>query len=643
MSTISHTPKIAALLCLVIFVCLTLYSDRASHVASKSRERFVDGANRSSFCTTSSDGADVKVKKGTLTANIHVDQRAVISAFDLVACKPQRKGCRSNCLLPAGVNSSDPAGCAMRLLRAAEVACGVAEGLMCRCSAKRVFVVSNVSVVARLDPPPEQGRFHAIIATTYVDAVVNVPHGDGQRQRLLHAIDGSSFEYAFIPCFRGTLFDFDVLGPFLEATASRLTSGGHSQYPRHKAAQPVVDALEAPAKDHVALERNVAELRTSLASLSQWTCDMLQLHPLAHKDAHRDLEHIEVDQPVFYSLHRFSGIAGHALELLVEGIAQYTVGGLWAQRIPWLIPCSNQWVGNVAPLIFTQFFLELNEVLQFSFYPLDIDRFVDVDRHNTRTLVFKTVHFASLTFGRNSLCFKPVFRSMLWPTVLQIARVHGWDGAHTSHTVSNHSCQSNDEVTSSMRSSSPLRIAFLKMRPTSPPARNVTTTVWSPERSFHFSHRFQKFMQERGVVSFDPTMPLLHRMWLVNNAELIVASWGSTLGTVASLLFEPERDEIRSSHNKSRRLRILVLIHPSYCIEAHKVLGVSKKSLCDPKRHRRRSKVVRGKMSRVEGAENDFYGGGDSEGGQRNFFCIHYVFIDSLRHVAAHDFDFMCD
>jgi hypothetical protein len=614
MPTISNTPKIAALLCLAIVACLTLPSDRGGHVASKSRE-FADGANHSSFCTTSGGGAYVRDAKKATLATIHVDQRAVISAFDLVACKPLRKGRRSNCLLPVGVNSSDAAGCAMRLLRAAEVACGVAEGLMCRCTAKRVFEVSNVSVVARLDPPPEQGRFHAIIATTYVDAVVEVSHGDGQRQRMLHAIDGSSFEYAFIPCFRGTLFDLDVLGPFLETTASRLTSGGRSQSTRHTEAPP------APAKG---------------VALPQWTCDMLHLHPLAHKDAHRDLEHNEEDQPVFYSLNRFAGIAGHALELLVEGIAQYTVGGLWAQRIPWLIPCSNQWVGKVAPLIFTQFFLELNEVLQFPFYPLDIDRYVDVDRHSSRTLLFKIVHFASLTFGRNALCFKPVFRSMVWPAVLQIARVQGWAA---SRTVSDHSHQ---DMTSSMRSGPPLRIAFLKMRPTSPPTRNVTTTVWSPERSFHFSHRFHMLMQERGIVSFDPTMPLLHRMWLVNNADLIVASWGSTLGTVASLLFEPERDEIRGSNNTSLRLRILVLIHPSYCIEAHKVLGVPKKSLCDPKRHRRRSKVVRGKMSRVEGAENDFYGGGDSEEGHRNF-CINYVFVDSLRHVAANDFDFMCD
>ncbi|CUI11838.1 membrane-associated protein, putative [Bodo saltans] len=605
---IASNVRISVVSLLVLILLLSnLGSDKSSSVMNSATITTVE--------RRANDGNDSLV--------IAVDRRDVIAAFDYIACKPQRSGRKRNdCLLPLSRS-----GCAMSVLRAAETTCGAQEGRMCRCTSKRVFTVANVTISVRLDPPPQQGRFHALVATT---TSVVTAQGPGV---LLAAIDGSSFEYSFIPCFRGTLFDIEVLGPFLEAVVAR--KEGRNVVPR-LSAQATSDGVPSNSSESKQLRSAPTPSPQQRLNPSPFTCATLSTHPLARKPATSrpthdvgGIEFIEEDQAVYYSLHRFAGIAGHALELLVDGIAQYTIGGLDRKQIPWLIPCSNGWVDDVAPLIFTQFFLELNEVLRFPFYPLDVDKYMDVDRHSSApVLQFREVRFASLTFGRNSLCLKQAFRAQIWPSAVK--------QAHDRHWLVNSS------------GLLPLRIALMKMRPApvgdvySTPSHNggtAATTIWSPDRGFHHSRRFQSLLDEKGIVSFDPTMPLLQRMWIVNNAELIVTCWGSTLGTIASLLFEREAHISSSSPSpqaSSSHLRIVVLIHPSYCIEAHKVLGVPKKTLCSPKRQRLRTKIVPQKMSRVDGAENDFFGGDGDK------LCVKYILTETLGQVAAHEFDFTC-
>ncbi|CUG85701.1 Hypothetical protein, putative, partial [Bodo saltans] len=195
------------------------------------------------------------------------------------------------------------------------------------------------------------------------------------------------------------------------------------------------------------------------------------------------------------------------------------------------------------------------------------------------------------------------------------------------------------------------RIALLKVLKPSTAANSSTSSsaFHSPGRSYLHSARFERLLLERGILSVSPTLPLFERMWHVNSAELIVTTWGSTYTSTLNLLFERDQpvppdsaanNVGRHNHNASRPLRILVMVHPSYCSEVTSVFRVSEKLLCGARRvptpgRPLLSRRVKYRTARKSGEPADYYGGSD--------FCVQYVFTHSLEFVGSRKLDFRCD
>ncbi|CUE58895.1 Hypothetical protein, putative [Bodo saltans] len=446
------------------------------------------------------------------------------------------------------------------------------------------------------------------------------------------------------------------------------------------------------------------------ASRQPSSCSALRAHRLARGGNESGNA---TTPPVYYALDLHAGIAGHALEELLSGIGQYVQEGLRELQIPWIVPCSDEWQnnrspGSRAPLIWTQFFLELNDALQFPFYPVDFYKHFDVDSPEFSPLVFSAVHFASAHFGMNALCFKKLLESLLWPHAARLGGERNWtdvsekrfeslydkfplpmparlfrnslhaetssfvgagqnntrsvaanialsSAAKWSHHEANRNPNtlrnaSNGVLQPTNRWQSNKRIAILKVHKKTSTTGSLAPVVNSLERSYLYSLRFDRLLLLQRILPLSPTLPLFERMWHVNNAELIVTTWGSTSTTVMNLLFEGHRQHNHSGgvndddHGGSRRIltkRILVLVHSSYCHEAFHVFRTSKKFLCDPQRFsqtlpstRLLSTIVRQKVSRNTGDLADHYGG--------KHFCVMYVLTQSLRLVGRRELDFRC-
>ncbi|CUG92919.1 Hypothetical protein, putative, partial [Bodo saltans] len=325
-----------------------------------------------------------------------------------------------------------------------------------------------------------------------------------------------------------------------------------------------IDQLEEP----ISLSRRVALLLPwtcqSLAANKNSISSALQYNSLNSSTA------AHIDIPVFYAFEKFSCVAGHALELLLNGIGQYVTDGLDRQRVPWIVPCSDSWTDAASPvdtpnppLVWTQFFLELNEGVGYPIVPVDIEMFLDVERR-TKVLTFAKVYFATSNLSMNMFCFQPVIAKTLWPLAEAAARRRGLVAPCVNDTQA---CSSGARR----------GVGWLKMF-----RGNVTLSAplapsYSPQRTFMPSESFEAHLQRHAVHIMPSGGPLLERMWHVNTADLIVTTWGSTT-TIVSLLLLPrlqlaallaESSSARQLVPKTRRL--LVFIHSSYCDEVSRL------------------------------------------------------------------------
>lgn len=590
--------------------------------------------------------------------------------------------------------------CLMKLWRATEEACATPllatpptddgpRHLHCSCADKRVATAHAVTVLAVLT---KYSSIDAMIAVTtkvptgyqtvltdqensknYDQEVRLAPQQQGkqvrQRTHLYYLIDASSSQFVVVACWKGQT---KVLNQLTTKFGLMI-----SQLERHHNEETRCGSIK--------VERMKDVVSNKWASSS---CAALQKHPRAMRTNHSSHLPGEVDRTtvppaeVYYAFDQFSRIAGHALESLLNGVAQYVTEGFHKRNIPWLVPCVNEEIGGgvaAHPLVWTQFFLELNDgPLQFPFYPVDLHKHFDVDSSAFLPLVFPAVHFATPSMGTNTLCLRSVLQSLLWPHAVQQATSHCWDSlalkkmegfvslVPTTLSQTDGIMGHMSRNTSSFREKeAPIRrIAFLKMLK----RRNKRQEAFpasadnSPERGYPYSLRFERLLLERGILPLSPTLPLFERMWHVNNAELIVTTWGSTLTCVMNLLFErrpmtaPNNTIDTFSHlhgnesGESRAvspppsagsLRILVLIHQSYCHEATVIFRKPLQYLCSQRRLPTSlakpllSKVVRHQMSRKAGAVADYYHGG-------NDFCVKYVFVHSLSFVGSRELDFIC-
>jgi hypothetical protein len=571
-----------------------------------------------------------------------VDRRPVVAAFDFSMCEASYDSqVLENCLLhesnlaeyAAATNvSSRPVSlvsmtnpCSLRLLRGTLAACGSPTAGLCSCVEKRTILVEDVVFSAQFEKQPTFLLFRQINAITdkfpdtsgahplYAsdsNASANLSPALTDRYAPHFLVDASSFQFSLLPCRDGKPVSKEDLRPAM-AYLSELRNQEASAF-EHVTVLPAVVSRQV-------VKGNAAVRTTS------YSCAALRRHPLAlHNlddiadsatDARRK-RHYVVRTPVYYSLNNFAGVAGHAVDVLMEGIAQYLHIGLHKRRIPWLVPCSDEWdaARGDAPLLWTKFFFDLNEVLQFPFYLVDAYKHLDVDVRHV-TLRFRQVHFAATQGGINALCLKPVLRAVFWPVV-----------------SSNNSWSPHPLLTTSSGNQCGMCVAFIKYNT----ASNGTITS---HRGFSPSSRFDAMLSRQGVEQYDANLPLLQRMWLVNRADLIVATWGSSLGILMNFMFErTEPTPLNATANTTAHLaerRMLVLIHPTYCPEVHVFLNVPHRKLCKlRKANPIVTKLTSHLMSRREGTQNDFYGGAH--------FCVKYIFTQLLQSVQSHDFEFHC-
>lgn len=522
--------------------------------------------------------------------------------YELCTTLPRHGDC-----LVAGPSQSGET-CALTYIGATQLSCerddppNIAPELppprLCPCRSKRIALVRSVVITAKYaDGLLRQMVAFASTATSPTD-VRNISWG---------LVDASTIAYTEHICNKG------LLPKYPQRLHERLMS-----YLR-----PESNVVRPPP---------LLEAQQQTADAPPWACSQLAKHPLSVPRTAND----EAPPEVYYALESFAGIAGHAMELITNGIGQYVAEGLDKKDgagVPWLVPCSDIWQGGgkaAPPLLWTRMFLELNEALQFRMFPVDFHNVLDVDRR-TEVMQFRSVHFATSYLPLNAACFKPALLHRLWPFVKQRAVAR------------------NMEVVS--------RASWLKVAAPPMPVQSGGTseeergtTMYTPQRVFPYSEPFRDLLRTHNVVTMAPAGNLLRRMWDVNNAELIVTTWGSAT-TVASSLLLPRND------NKPRRM--LVLIHPSYCDEAYRLFNMTQAELCSlhspvvvarrrSSRHhkasregttQRRMQLLRGSFSWRDGAMNDFEEGGSRP---RDSFCVRYVLLASLDHVTPADLEFQC-
>ncbi|CUI14800.1 membrane-associated protein, putative [Bodo saltans] len=600
------------------------------------------------------------------------------------------------------------AACLLKLWRSVEVGCARATTTtpvakqqqqqggddhapkpLCSCANKRVVAVPLVSILANLLPCSGCTQIDSMIAVTKFPPPQPPTTADPNNQtrhiaspdgRSFYLIDASTSELGFLTCWKGETKIVSRLHPKFTQLMSHLFASEHnkSSSPHNSESHPTSKFDPPPALN-----------KTAASPRRPWSCSVLQTHRLARGGNHNDLRAGEAAPPVYYALDHLSGVAGHVLEELTNGIGQYVAEGLRERQIPWLVPCSDAWEnrspGDLAPLIWTEFFLELNdEALQFPFYPVDFHKHFNVDSPSFSPLVFSTVHFASAQLGLNALCFRKILQSLLWRHAVRLEGERNWSvtsqnqleaqyklmprsAASDQATLLSSTSLQEQNVTVTIKSSSrniqsSCRncIAVLKILKKHSHSTS-SLVITSPGRSYIYSLSFERLLLERGIHQLHLALPLFERMWHVNNAELIVTTWGSTTTTVMNLLFERQTRHNNNSNNRTnnndygdgasssssspltlleRPLRLLVLVHPSYCHEAIGVFQVTMKFLCDPRRLPKSSSsrllttIPRREVSRSLGDVADYYGGQN--------FCIMYAFTHSLKFVGNRELDFKC-
>ncbi|CUG06093.1 Hypothetical protein, putative [Bodo saltans] len=500
-----------------------------------------------------------------------------------------------------------------------------------------------------------------------------------------YLIDASTSELGFLTCWKGETKIVSRLNPKFTQLISHLFASEHNKSSSPHSESHLTSKVDPPP----------ALNNTAPPPRRPWSCAVLRAHRLARGGNHNDLRAGEAAPPVYYALDHLSGVAGHVLEELTNGIGQYVAEGLRERQIPWLVPCSDEWENrspkDLAPLIWTEFFLELNdEALQFPFYPVDFHKHFNVDSPSFSPLVFSTVHFASAQMGLNALCFRKILQTLLWPHAVRLEGERNWSFTSQNQFEAQYKLMprsaASDKTTllspaslqkqnatvttksSKRNSQSSCRSCIAVLKILKKHSNSTSSLViTSPGRSYIYSLSFERLLLQRGIHQLHLALPLFERMWHVNTAELIVTTWGSTSSTITNLLFE--RQTTRHNNNSNNRtnkydnsddasdsqrqypsssppmllerpLRLLVLVHPSYCHEAIGVFQVTMKFLCDPRRLPKSSSsrllttTPRREVSRSLGDIADYYGGQN--------FCMMYAFTHSLKFVGNRELDFKC-
>lgn len=296
---------------------------------------------------------------------------------------------------------------------------------------------------------------------------------------------------------------------------------------------------------------------------------------------------INYSNEVFYALDSSLNSPGHAADNIFFAVGHYFADGLNTRNVPWLVPCSDDWTFESA-WTWSKFFVDVNQALNLPVFPLDI-RLLNLTA--VQPWRFQTVSFAPYYLGWNQGCRRQMTSEIFWPLVTKSNLASGV--------------------------LAPLSICLMKV------LFPNGTAMYSPERAFLFSLRFFKLLEENRVATLTSNLPLLQRMWHVNNAELIVTTWGSAMAIATSLLV--------AQGNRSHRL--LVLIHPGYCLEASRLLRTRKKT-CSTITARGPSRIFHRKLAVRDGAITDFIGG---EG-----FCAKFLVVAGLRYVRQSDIEFRC-
>jgi hypothetical protein len=522
-----------------------------------------------------------------------------------------------SCIAPTRAVGASPRACKIRYVAASELACSgsgvlntsnltevdIARGLvvggrMCPCAEKRVAIVHNVIITA--------GTFNNVLDQMFAFTPL-------KDEAIQAAGPSQGSSWALIAA---------SVDPWIKRLCHRTPSRAEVTNLNMR----LDSYLKGHSKVHARTLPQSAQLTTATPP---WTCTALARKYAATAPQSATDGTARVPADVFFGLEGFADIAGHAMEVLVNAIGQYITDGLDKQGVPWLVPCSDEWVGSRRPLVWVQFFLELNSAgLGFPVYPVDYYKYLLTDRRDV-VLYFDRVYFASSYLSYNMLCFKPIIARALWPLAAKTA-------LPVVGTAS---------------------VAYMKHSPLkSIRVANVTSDrIHTPGRAFQLTANFIGLMSQHNVTLMD-NGPLLERMWAVNHAELIVTTWGSA-ATIASLLLLPQSllASLNVSHAPQRR-RMLVYVQELYCYEATALFDVPRQTLCrdPPRTHRRqpskplparphaprRTRTLRGGLFRSQGSMNDFVEDGE---GAANNFCVMYVFLSSLSQALDSDFTFQCD
>ncbi|CUG02655.1 membrane-associated protein, putative, partial [Bodo saltans] len=277
-----------------------------------------------------------------------------------------------SCIVPMQESSRravSPPTCKIRYFAATELACGSSAvvdtdnltrieedrgqlpgGRICPCLQKRVVIVRNMIIVAVL--------YAGVLDQMYVFTPL-LPR-PSQHGRMLRKAPATHDSLA-------ALRERDGNWALVAASVMRWTVNFCRRDPFENERRNLRDSLDAyllptgRTPKVLAAGRTPGELsrqlmRSSVPLSTQqppWTCKALAqqsgdkwVPPVASGNGTARLS-----AAVYYGLEGFADIAGHAMEALFNAIGQYITDGLNETGVPWLVPCSDEWVGSVRPLV----------------------------------------------------------------------------------------------------------------------------------------------------------------------------------------------------------------------------------------------------------------------------------------------------
>lgn len=557
---------------------------------------------------------------------------------------------------------------------------------LCHCEWKHAALVTNVVVVATLSS--RNGRVEKIAAFSQVPTASVIRSHSAPELFATGGewgvVDAASCIYSSMQCTSGPVAEVIYTAEVKELYRQLLDRIAIFREASN-VTERIDDTRQAPLGD----------VKPAIATLGQRvlpsdSCDLLRKHNKAVKPNRTyslhdgtQTEHTEV----FYAMDSLMSAPGHALELLINGLGVYFRDNLHQRSVPWLIPCresNSTFVSDfVSPIHFTRFFLELNDELELPFFPVSLDELHVTgavrtgaatlssnrtmpqvsDRQQQQTIIgsfflmpirFSKIFFAPYFFqGWNQFCFKQMMWERLWPkAMLKRHTSPRTPPRTTAHSDSRQAARM--DVPPPLHPLSSPQVAKEEEEASVPP-RNIALIKTSGWRAFSRSPSFDRLLVSHNVTRLSTTLPLLQRMWLLNHADLLVTTWGSTLTTSTGLMLprswllartkssrimNTTRNKNASSESQQQHAvtvppptqRMLVLVNSQYCHEAHKLFRVAKKDLCAAGQQRMSRKLLR-TMSFNHGALTDF---------SDSMFCVKFVFVWSLDSVKSADLTFGC-